>query len=67
MIYNIISRVYFIVGIIAMFIPIISGDHNYKLALIGGGLLLACVGIMLMGGPEEKRKKDENILDDGEF
>lgn len=64
----VLARVYFALGMITMFIPVLAGRPDTSNIFIPGGIILGLIGIMLMGLKEKKkRKQNDNILDDGEF
>jgi hypothetical protein len=66
MIYKVASRLFFAIGTLIMFVPVIAKDNSFRLVFIGGGMLLGFIGVMLMGVEPEK-KKDDDILDNEDF
>jgi hypothetical protein len=66
MIYRIASRFFYVIGIACMFIPMLTHRPDTMYVLIPGGILLATIGILLMGPKEKKKRKQNNdIIDDG--
>jgi len=66
MIYKIASRLFFVIGTLIMFVPVIAKDNSFRFIFIGGGMLLGFIGVMLIGVEPEK-KKDDEILDNEDF
>jgi len=66
MVYAIISRVFYVLGILFMFSPMLM-EGEMRQVFIPCGAFLSFLGITLMGPFDEKKQTNENILDDGEF
>jgi len=67
MIYRVASRVFYVLGVLIMFIPMLTHRPDTMYVLIPGGMLLAMIGILLSGPKKKKRKQNNDIIDDGEF
>jgi hypothetical protein len=62
MIYKLVSRVFYVIGVIFMFIPVISGMHELRYYMIPGGVVVAILGLLLMDA-EPNKTSDDDILD----
>lgn len=63
----VLARVYFALGMITMFIPVLAGRPDTSNIFIPGGIILGLLGVILIGSNNKKIKQNDNILDDGEF
>jgi heme/copper-type cytochrome/quinol oxidase subunit 1 len=66
MVYKIASIFFYVIGIIVMFIPMMTGRPDLKYTLIPAGFVVSIIGRLLMGWEKEK-VSNKDILDDGEF
>ena len=66
MIHPVVPRIFYVIGIVLMLIPLLSGRPELKRFLIPAGIIISIIGFFLMGEIVNK-KNNKNILDDGEF